>query len=241
MAVVLRKGLISAALLLLALGAFAQRRASADVEVKSLADGKVTTVTKRVFCQGNGRLVTVFSSPYDYTTVTNLKGEFKLYVPSSNEVFSRVDQSFGSGNELLYLFLAGRQDNLGLLGMGYTLQGSSYDEDGYLKRIYTTKKKDGAPTVELVLKDYLPVYVAYLDHSGNVLSKMYLSQYTRGSRLVFPTRVTEVTYNREKHDSTVVRTIYSSISTEGTDPHFDFQVPAGAKPAGNPLDAMKKK
>ena len=80
-----------------------------------------------------------------------------------------------------------------------------------------------------------------MDLSGNVLRKMYLSQYTRGSRLVFPTRVTEVTYNREKHDSTVVRTIYSSISTEGTDPHFDFQVPAGAKPAGNPLDAMNKK
>ncbi|MBP5676656.1 MAG: hypothetical protein J6W94_06570 [Bacteroidales bacterium] len=240
MAVVLRKGLISAALLLIALGASAQRRASADVEVKTLADGKVTTVTKRVFCQGNGRLVTVFSSPSSYTTVTNLKGEFKLYVPSSNEVFSRVDKSFGSENELLYLFLSGRQDNLGLLGMGYTLQSSSYEE-GYLKRTYTTKKKDTAPTVELVLKDYLPVYVAYLDNSGNVLSKMYLSHYTKGSRLVFPTRLTEITYNREKQDSTVVRTIYSSVSTDGSDPGFDFQVPAGAKPAGNPLDALKKK
>ena len=241
MAVVLRKGLISAALLIIALGASAQRRASADVEIKTLADGKVTTVTQRVFCQGNGRLVTVFSSPSSYTTITNLKGEFKLYVPASNEVFSRVDKEFASDNELLYLFLAGRQDNLGLLGMGYTLQGSSFDADGYLKRTYTTKKKDSAPTVELVLKDYLPIYVAYLDHSGNVLSKMYLSQYTKGSRLVFPTRVTEVSYNKEKHDSTVVRTIYSSITTDGTDPNFDFQVPEGAKPAGNPLDALKKK
>ena len=149
----LRKGLISAALLLLALGASAQRRASADVEVKTLADGKVTTVTKRVFCQGNGRLVTVFSTPYSYTTVTNLKGEFKLYVPSSNEVFSRVDQSFGSGNELLYLFLAGRQDNLGLLGLGYTLQSSSFDEEGYLKRTYTTKKKDSAPILDGGFRD----------------------------------------------------------------------------------------
>lgn len=237
----LRRSLISAALLLLALGASAQRRASADVEVKTLADGKVTTVTKRVFCQGNGRLVTVFSSPYDYRTITNLKGEFKLYVPASNEVFSRVDQSFGSGNELMYLFLAGRQDNLGLLGMGYTLQSSNFDPEGYLKRTYTTKKKDSAPVVELVLKDYLPIYVAYLDNSGNILNKMYLSQYTTGSRLVFPTRVTEITYNKEKQDSTVVRTIYSSISVDGTDPNFDYQVPSGAKPAGNPLDALKKK
>lgn len=237
----LRRSLISAALLLLALGASAQRRASADVEVKTLADGKVTTVTKRVFCQGNGRLVTVFSSPYDYRTITNLKGEFKLYVPASNEVFSRVDQSFGSGNELMYLFLAGRQDNLGLLGMGYTLQSSYFDPEGYLKRTYTTKKKDSAPVVELVLKDYLPIYVAYLDNSGNILNKMYLSQYTTGSRLVFPTRVTEITYNKEKQDSTVVRTIYSSISVDGTDPNFDYQVPSGAKPAGNPLDALKKK
>ena len=236
----LRKGLISAALLLIALGASAQRRASADVEIKTLADGKVTTVTKRVFCQGNGRLVTVFSSPYDYRTITNLKGEFKLYVPSSNEVFSRVDKDFGSENELLYLFLSGRQDNLGLLGMGYTLQSSGFDEEGYLKRTYTTKKKDSAPTVELVLKDYLPVYVAYLDHSGNVLSKTYLSHYTTGSRMAFPTRVTEISYNKEKRDSTVVRTIYSSVSVDGSDPNFDYQVPAGAKPAGNPLDVLKK-
>jgi len=53
--------------------------------------------------------------------------------------------------------------------------------------------------------------------------------------------VTEVTFNKEKKDSVVVRSVYSSISTEGTDPLFDYQVPAGAKPAGNPMDALKKK
>jgi len=238
---VLRKGLISVALLLLAFGASAQRKVCADVEVKTLADGKVTTVTKRVFCQGNGRVVTVSNKPVEYYTITNLKGEMKVYVPSSNEVVTRMDKDFSSETELLYLYLAGRQDNLGLLGMGYTLKNSSYDEEGYLKRTYTTKSQRNAPTVELVLKDYLPIYVAYLDHSGNILRKTYLSQYTTGTGLVFPTRVTEVTFNKEKHDSTVVRSVYSSIKTDGKDPLFNYQVPAGAKPAANPLDAIKKK
>lgn len=237
----LRRGFISLLLFALAFSAAAQKRVSADVEVKTLADGKVTTVTKRVFCQGNGRLVTVFNTPREYYMLTNLKGELKIYVPSSNEVFTRLDKDMSSENELLYLFLSGRQDNLGLLQMGYTLQSSSFDAEGYLKRTYTTKKQNSAPRVELVLKDYLPIYLAYLDGSGNILSKTYLSSYTKGSRLVFPTRVTEITYNLENRDSTVVRTIYSSVETDGSSPLFDYQVPAGAKPAGNPMDALKKK
>ena len=237
----LRRGFISLLLIVLAFSAAAQRRVSANVEVKTLADGKVTTVTKRVFCHGNGRLVTVFDTPKKFYTITNLKGELKMYVPSSNEVYTRLDKENSSESELLYLFLAGRQDNLGLLQLGYTLQSSQIDADGYLKRTYTTKKQDSPPTVELVLKDYLPIYVGYLDHSGNTVAKLYLSQYSKGSRFVFPSRVTEVTFNKEKKDSVVVRSVYSSISTEGTDPLFDYQVPADAKPAGNPMEAIKKK
>ena len=101
----LRRGFISLLLFVLAFSAAAQRRVSANVEVKTLADGKVTTVTKRVFCQGNGRLVTVFDTPKEFYTITNLKGELKMYVPSSNEVYTRLDKENSSESELLYLFL----------------------------------------------------------------------------------------------------------------------------------------
>ena len=237
----LRRGFISLLLFVLAFSAAAQRRVSANVEVKTLADGKVTTVTKRLFCQGNGRLVTVFDTPRQFYVITNLKGELKMYVPSSNEVYSRLDKENSSESELLYIFLSGRQDNLDLLRLGYTLQNSSLDQDGYLKRTYTTKKQDSPPKVELVMKDYLPIYVGYLDHSGNTVAKLYLSNYSKYSGFVFPSRVTEVTFNKEKKDSVVVRSVYSSVSTDGGDPLFDYQVPSGAKPAGNPMDVLKKK
>lgn len=229
MAVVLRKGLISVLLLALAFGAAAQRRVSADAEVKTLTDGKVTTVTKRVFCQGNGRLVTVFKKPVEYTALTNLKGEMKMYLPSSNEVITQMRDEFSSRSEYLYIFLSGRSDDLGLTALGYTLQSSAYDEEGYLKRTYTTKKQDLAPVVELVLKDYLPIYLAYMNTSGKILSKTYLSSYDKSSAFVFPRRITDISYIPEKNDSTVVRTIYSNIELNGSAPEFDFQVPSDAK------------
>ena len=53
--------------------AAAQRRVAAEVEVKTLYSGKVTTVESKVFCSSSGRLVQVFESPTLYYTITNSK------------------------------------------------------------------------------------------------------------------------------------------------------------------------
>ena len=120
-------------LLLAAAPLYAQRKVSADVEVKTVIDGKLTTVTKSVYCTNNGRLVTKFSKPLPYYVVSNAKGEMNLYRPDTNEVLSDVDPALASNTELIMLFMSGRIDDLGLTSFGYKA-GAATREDGFVKK-----------------------------------------------------------------------------------------------------------
>ena len=230
----LRTSYITVLLLLASLPVLAQNRVSADAEVKKLLDGKVTTVTKREFCKSDGRMVTVFISPNKYIMTTNLDGEMVTYSPAKNEAFRDRGDEYSSNENLLFLFLTGRSADLGLTSLGYALSKSSIDEDGYLKRTYTTRKSGAVPKIDIVLKDFLPVYVAYMDHTGTVVSKTYLSGYDLKSRFVFPTRVTAIDYLKDK-DSTVTRTLYSNIKVNSDEPEFSFELPADAVSVKNPF------
>lgn len=220
---------IAFCLILISLSVSAQRRIAADREVKTVFDGKVTTVRSEVFCQASGEMVTVFQSPYPYYVLTNPSGEFKLYVPSSNEVYTDRRDDFSSKDDILYLFMTGKSGDMGLSGFGYRLS-STENEDGLLKRTYVpTVRGKGVSKVELVLEAYLPIYLAYYDEAGNVLSRTYLSAYSRYPRFALPQRATTITYTSRK-DSVIVRTQYSRVRVDGDDPMFGFEVPADAKP-----------
>ena len=221
------KLLIIPLLLLVASPLYAQRKVSADVEVKTVIDGKLTTVTKSVYCTNNGRLVTKFSKPLPYYVVSNSKGEMNLYKPDTNEVLSDYDPSFSSNTELIMLFMSGRIDDLGLSSFGYKA-GSATREEGFVKKSFkspdTTK-----PDVEIVYENYLPIYCEYTAQDGRLLSKKYLSDYKTYGRFILPQRVTDITYG-VKRDSSIVRTLYSNVKVDVDDPNFDFQIPADAKP-----------
>lgn len=221
------KILTLAFLILAAVPAGAQRKVFADVEVKTVINGKVTTVTKSVYCTNNGRLVTLFHKPTTYYSVVNQKGEMQIYNPSSNEVFSQIDQSLSSNTDLVYLFMNGRIDDLGLGWFGY--KASASDKDGqYAKKTFTSSDPS-KPKVEIVYEDWLPIYCEYTGRDGKLLSKKYLSNYQRFGHLVMPLRVTDISYGAKK-DSSVVRTIFSGVQVDQDDPNFNFEVPAGAKP-----------
>ncbi len=207
--------------------ALAQRKVSADVEVKTVTGGKLTTVTKSVYCTNNGRLVTLFRTPLSYYVISNTKGEIKLYKPDTNEVLSDVDQSMSSGTELVSIFMTGHIDDLGLGYFGYRAGGITR-EDGYIKKTFTSSDA-GLPSVEIVYEDYLPIYCAYTSRDGRLLSKKYLSDYRTYGRFVLPHRITDISYGKNR-DSSIVRTLYSSVKVDADDPNFDFQVPADAKP-----------
>ena len=207
--------------------ALAQRKVSADVEVKTVSGGKLSTVTKSVYCTNNGRLVTLFRTPLSYYMLSNAKGEIKLYKPDTNEVLSDVDQAMSSNTELVSIFLNGRIDDLGLGWFGYKA-GAASREDGLVKKTFTPSDA-GLPVVEIVYENYLPIYCAYTAPDGKLLSKKYLSDYKTYGRFILPQRITDISYGKNR-DSTIVRTLYSSVKIDADDPNFDFQIPADAKP-----------
>ena len=221
------KLLIIPLLLLAVAPLYAQRKVSADVEVKTVNNGKLSTVTKSVYCTNNGRLVTLFRTPVSYYVVSNLKGEMKLYTPGTNEVLSEIDPAYSSGSEPVFLFMTGHIDDLGLSFYGYKA-GAATKEDGYVKKTFRPSDPS-RPVVEIVYEDYLPIYCEYTASDGRLLSKKYLSDYKTHGRFILPQRVTDISYG-VKGDSSVVRTIYSGVKVDTDDPNFDFQIPADAKP-----------
>ena len=223
----IRKITCLALLLAVFVPAGAQKRVSADVEVKTVAKGKLSTVTKSVYCTSNGRLVTLYKTPVEYYYIANAKGETQFYTPSSGEVLSKYDPELSSNTELAMLFLSGHIDDLGLGYFGYRA-GAPTREDGYIKKTFTSPTPS-RPSVEIVYENYLPIYCAYTAPDGKLISKKYLSDYQRFGRLVLPLRITDISYGSGK-DSTVVRTIYSGVKVDGDNPAFDFQVPVDAKP-----------
>ena len=164
--------ILAAALLLAPAGASAQRRISADVEVKQAAAGKVATITKRVHCSNDGRAVIHFLKPQDYIVVTNVKGETRMYIPGTNEVMVDNSSVLTSQDELISVFMSGRAGDLGLGMYGYRLQATTR-EDGLVKKTYVTDKSGDIPKVEIVYDNYLPIYCGYLDASGKTISKTY--------------------------------------------------------------------
>ena len=92
---------ITAAALLVPAGASAQRRISADVEVKQAAGGKVATITKRVYCSLDGRIVVHFLKPEDYIVTSNVKGETRIFIPRTNEVVVDNTSAMTSQDELI--------------------------------------------------------------------------------------------------------------------------------------------
>ena len=213
----------------------AQRKVSADVEVKTVAKGKLSTVTKSVYCTSNGRLVTLYKTPLKYYSIANSKGEFQLYNPDSNEVMSQYDPTLSSTTELVSIFMSGRVDDLGVGYLGYRLSDTGR-EDGYVRKTFT-HPDPLHPKVSIVYENYLPIYCEYTSPEGKVVNRKYLSNYQQFGRMMLPLRSTDISYGAGK-DSTVVRTIYSSVRIDADDPAFDFTVPADAKPMK--LDAPAK-
>ncbi len=213
-------------LCLVTLPAGAQRKVSADVEIKTVTNGQLTTVTKSVYCTNNGRLVTLFHKPYSYYVVSNTKGEILVYRPDTNEVFPQTDKSLSSNTDLIFLFMQGRIDDLGLGYFGYKVTNTTRDE-GFIKKTFTPSDTQ-MPTVDVVYEDYLPIYCEYKSMGGKLLSKKYLSDYKRFGRFMFPCRSTDIVYG-EKRDSAVTRELYSNLQIDVDNPLFDFQVPADAK------------
>lgn len=218
-----------AALMLLPAQLQAQRRLSADVEVKNVSGGRVVTTHKHVCCLSSGRLVSHFTSPREFYSVETPNGEGRIYMPDTNEVFTDRSGSMSSQDNLMFIFLTHSTSDMGLSQLGYSLRSSETDDDGNLIKTFRTDRSGKDPTVKLVLRNFLPIYVEHSGADGRVRGRQYLSDYVTSGRLSFPTRHTEIIYP-DGRDSIVIRTVYSGVASDSDDALAGFAIPASARP-----------
>ena len=235
----MRRLLLILSLAILALPVAAQRIISADVETKSVSEGKVTTTRKHVCCTSGGRLVSHFFMPLEYYAIELSKGEARYWLPGSNQVYTEHTGSTSSKDEVLYIFLSRMVQDMGLLQYGYTLKSSVAEKDGYLKKTFVTDNPDNTPVVEVVYKDFQPVYMAYRNTDGRLRGRWYYSNYKSVGRISVPSRTTEILYPSPK-DSIVTRSIYSNLVADSDDPLATFEIPSDAKPMSVAPTASRK-
>jgi len=207
---------------------YSQKKVSADVEIKQVVKGKVVTIKKTIYYQSSGKLLVHFTVPEEYFVITNSFGETKTYIPSRNEVAIFNDPYFSSENELLYYFLSNKIDDLGLKDLGFTVVSTKMDGKTLVKTYSSNKKEYQNVKVEMAYENHLPVFCAYFNKKGEIMRKIYYSNYVYYPQFVMPSRITEISYNSPT-DSIVKREIYSNIQIDVNNALFDYEVPASAK------------
>jgi hypothetical protein len=175
-------------------------------------------------------MVIHFTSPEEYYFYTNSFGEAKIYNPSKNEVALVNDESVSSENEMLYYFLSGQYEDMGLGKAGFTLQSTTYDEQ-YLVRTYmppsTLAKK--LQKAQIVYDNYLPIYCVFFSPNGKAIRKCYYSKYYTSDQFIFPQRITYISCPNDT-DSIIGLETYNNVRIGNQ--LFDkeiFKIPDNAK------------
>lgn len=208
----------------------AQRLVSADVQSSQVTAGRKTVVSKSVFCRNDGTFVSHYkSNGREFYIVSSRLGVTRVYAPATNEAMTDTQGLFSPKDELLYIFTTGGSQDLGLSEYGFRLKSTAKDGDYIVRNYVATKSGSKCERVEIAYKDYLPVFAAYYDKKDKVITKTYFSQYGRTGTFAFPMRVTEVTYGREKNDSTVKLDVYTNLKVDVDDPMFHYEVPSTAR------------
>ncbi len=202
------------------------------MEAQSLHKGKRAEVQADIFYQSyDGRMITKYHKPVDHVMITNNKGELAIYNESDRTVYREQSLDYSSDNNLIYYFLTGRTQDLGLSQMGFSLMDTEFF-DGLVKTswfppqgLYHLFSK-----IELVHEQSLPIFVGYYDASGKLVKKVYYSDYEQFPEIVLPLTVTEFNY-LPGNDSIVNRIRFNDvrINHRANSPWFNFRIPDDAK------------
>ena len=211
----------------------AQRFFHVDAESKSVKDGKKKVVEKSIYYVKGGNLNILWKAGgMSYYSVSSQFGLSSLYFPAKNETITLEPDMMKASDELLFLFAENGPEDMGLSREGYFLRSTRKEGDHIIRRFEPRETKPMCARVEIVYNagDFLPVYCAYFDKKGNVITKTYLSNYKVEKGFAFPMRVTEISYLKEKNDSTVRLDIYRNLEIDvRSDEHY-FRIPADATP-----------
>lgn len=202
------------------------------MEAQSLHKGKRADVVADLFYVAmDGRMITKYYKPVEHVSITNNKGELAIYNETDNTVYREQSLDYSSDNNLIYFFLSGRMQDLGLRQMGFELMETEFIE-GLVKTSWFPPQTmyHLFNRIELVHENSLPIYAAYYDSSKKLVKKVYYTDYEVYAELVLPRTVTEFNY-LPGNDSIVNRMMFSEvkINRHAASPWFNFSIPDDAK------------
>lgn len=184
---------------------------SVDVSSRTLVKGISTTFNSEIHYRNDGRMVSLFENPEDMILLTNAEGEYQLYYPNKNQVSSKQDEALNTRISFFNHFVNGRTDDLGLRDLFFILKDATM-EDGVLVNTYIPKQQGIGPiqSIQLVSRDYQPIYLGYQDYDEKTLRKVYFSDYQDFGTFSLPLTTTEINFLAE-NDSTITQTSYKNI------------------------------
>lgn len=203
-----------------------------QMESQSLHKGKRVDVRADLFYESlSGRLLTKYHSPVEHVMIATNKGELAIYNESDNTVYREQSMDYSSENNLIYFFLSGKLQDLGLRQLGFELIDTEFI-DGLVKTSWfppaTLYHLFGR--VELVHENHLPIYAAYYDANKKLVKKVYYTDYQMYPDVILPATVTEFNY-LPGNDSIVNRLRFSDIriNHQANSPWFNFKIPVDAR------------
>ena len=202
------------------------------MESQSLQAGKTAVLHADLYYQAlDGKLITRMDAPINKVMITNRQGELTIYDPEDQTVYRTRELEYSSENNLIFFFLTGKTQDLGLGDMGFTIDRTEF-KDGLLITQWIPPRAHSHvfSHIELVHEDHLPIYAAYFDAAGKMIKKVFYSDFEIYSDVILPLTVTEFNY-LPGGDSIVNRVRFSDVRTnrQAVSSWFEFEIPDDAR------------
>lgn len=202
------------------------------MESQSLQAGKTAVLYADLYYQAlDGKLITRMDAPINKVMITNRQGELTIYDPEDQTVYRARELEYSSENNLIFFFLTGKTQDLGLSDMGFTIDRTEF-KDGLLitQWIPPSAHSHMFSHIELVHEDHLPIYAAYYDAAGKMIKRVFYSDFEIYSDVILPLTVTEFNY-LPGGDSIVNRVRFSDVRTnrQAVSSWFEFEIPDDAR------------
>lgn len=206
---------------------------SASLTIQKAHKGKLVNVKANVYYSiSERRMVACYTYPSNFYMFVNEKGEVKAYYPETNQVILNQNDFFSANTDVFYFFMSqGASSDVGLKSVGFDLISSRFEGNLTITRWKApVNLKPQIVEAELVLDNYIPVYLAYYNEKNEISNKTFYSNFKTIGGAIVPTRVTEFAYVA-KNDSIISRKDYSNVvvGSQVNRSFIDFKIPTNAK------------
>jgi len=204
---------------------------SFEMVQRSNQKGKTTEVRSLVYFDKESQMTIRQLFPMDLFISNNSDGELVMYNPETNEVYQMMNFMMSSQQNQYYFFLQGKTDNMGLIELGFELEGSRLVDQLLISTFSAPPDvKQYFDKIEMVHEGRKPIFIGYIDKKGKYLKKVFYYDYMEDLSFMFPGSITEINYV-EKNDSIIAKTSFKEFRVNDL-AHKDmvaFDIPEDAK------------